>query len=123
MNDTDPPVRPTIGIDVGPRSILVRMQGDLDVATAPRLDRVLDDLIAEAAHRADHDVPSMTIDLEAVGLLSAAGMAVLLRARGAADRSGVTCRVCVNGRARRALALTGLDRVLLPVPLDHRPVV
>ncbi|MDL5159877.1 STAS domain-containing protein [Actinomycetospora termitidis] len=121
MSETEPPARPTIGVDVRPGSILVRMCGDLDVVTAPRLDRVLEDVILRASGEYElSGAPSITIALEAVDLISAAGMTVLLRACGNASRHGVECLVCVSPRARRALALTGLDRVLLTGPRRHR---
>lgn len=110
------PVRATIGVDVRPRVVRVRMHGDLDAEAAPRLDRVLTDVIGQAADADRTPATHMTIDLEDVHLLAAAGMTVLLRAREDATRRGVDCLVCVSPRGRRALAMTGLDRTLLREP-------
>ncbi|MCD2186959.1 STAS domain-containing protein [Actinomycetospora soli] len=110
------PVRATIGVDVRPRVVRVRMHGDLDAEAAPRLDRVLTEVIGQAAYRDRQPATRMTIDLEDVHLLAAAGMTVLLRAHEDAVRQGVDCLVCVSPRGRRALAMTGLDRTLLRDP-------
>ncbi|WP_018333358.1 STAS domain-containing protein [Actinomycetospora chiangmaiensis] len=111
--------RPHIGVDVHPRAVRVRMQGDLDAGAAPRLDRVLTETISQVATPSG-PVTRMTIDLEAVDVLAAAGMTVLLRARDAAEGLGLVYVVCVNPRGRRALAMAGLDRCLLPQPTSDR---
>ncbi|GLZ55733.1 STAS domain-containing protein [Actinomycetospora sp. NBRC 106378] len=106
-------LRPVIGVDVHPRAVRVRMHGDLDAVVAPRLERVLAETISDVAAGPRSPVTRMTIDLEAVDVLAAAGITVLLRARSAAEHQGVECVVCVSARGRRTLAMTGLDRVLL----------
>ena len=108
--------RTTIGIDMHPRTVRVRMRGDLDAVAAARLHRVLADTITRTATEPHEHATRMTIDLEAVDLLTAAGITVLLAARDLADDRGVSCVLCVNARGRRALALTGLDEVLLRYP-------
>lgn len=107
------PLRPLIGVDMHPRAVRVRMQGDLDAGAAPRLERVITETISDVAAGPPSPVTRMTIDLEAVEVLAAAGITVLLRARTAAAHHGVECVVCVSPRGRRTLAMTGLDRVLL----------
>jgi anti-anti-sigma factor len=113
VHGAEVPGRPTIGVDMHPRAVRVRMHGDLDAGVAPRLDRVLTDTISQVVERPRTSVVRMTIDLEAVDLLAAAGMTVLLRARGVAESHGLDWVVCVNPRGRRALAMAGLDGALL----------
>jgi anti-anti-sigma factor len=106
------PLRPHIGVDVHPRAVRVRMRGDLDAGAAPRLDRVLRETITQIG-TPQGPATRVTIDLEAVDVLAAAGMTVLLRARDVARSHGLVYVVCVNPRGRRALALAGLERCLL----------
>lgn len=107
------PLRPTIGVDVRPRAVRVRIRGDLDAGAAPRLDRVLTEAIAQVAPPPDGPAPRMTVDLEAVDVLAAAGMTVLLRARDEAESHGLVWAVWVNPRGRRTLTMAGLDQALL----------
>ncbi|MFC5061734.1 STAS domain-containing protein [Actinomycetospora atypica] len=121
------PPRPTIGVDAHPDGVRVRVDGDLDAADAPRLERVLSQVVDAAGleaderardHRCGHRV---VVDLGAVDLLAAAAMTVLHRAGREAGRRGLDWSVVVSPQARRALSLTGLDDELLPrVPENAR---
>lgn len=114
------PPRPTIGVDAHPDGVRVRVDGDLDAADAARLEgvlvRVVDEATREAdararGHRCGHRV---VVDLGAVDLLAAAAMTVLQRTSREACGRGLDWTVEVSPRARRALALTGLDAEILP---------
>jgi anti-sigma B factor antagonist len=83
---------------------LVRVEGELDVYTAPELDAELQELIASGAEH-------VTVDLEQVPFVDSCGLAVLVHA---ARRLGQG-RLVLTGlgiEPRRALEISGLDRFL-----------
>ena len=92
----------------------VTLRGELDRATAPRLQQVLDQLCRDG-------YPEIVLDLSGLEFLSAAGLTVFLRADShlrAADGEIILYR---PGRlARRVLELTGLDTVLTIRPATAR---
>ncbi|MGH3718127.1 MAG: STAS domain-containing protein [Pseudonocardiaceae bacterium] len=79
---------------------------ELDLATAPRLDQLLDQLRRDG-HR------QITLDLSGLDFLSVAGLTVFLRAdqalRAVGGRLGFTQPTRM---VRRVLAITGLDTTL-----------
>lgn len=85
--------------------VRVAITGELDLATAPQLDRVL--------RRAQADAPLVVLDLRRLAFADCSGAHVLLaaerRARAAGDRLAV-----VRGPAEvdKLLALTGVDAAL-----------
>lgn len=80
--------------------------GELDVATAPRLARFLDDLL-RAGHR------RLDLDLSRVRLLAAAGLTVVLEATARFEQAGGRLRLtATTARIDRILHITGLDLVL-----------
>jgi anti-anti-sigma factor len=84
----------------------VQLRGELDLATAPDLDRLLDQLRRDG-HR------QVTLDLSGLEFLSAAGLSVLLRADHALRAAGGQLVLTRPTRlARRVLAITGLDTTL-----------
>jgi anti-anti-sigma factor len=64
-----------------PPAAWVRAAGELDLATAPRLQAKLDDLLDGGYHELD-------VDLDEVSFCDVAGLNVLLRARAAAVAAG-----------------------------------
>lgn len=105
--------------------MVVRVQGEVDLATAPRLEAVLEQaVVAMAAEdRVDASpqgaVPRVVCDLDGVTFLCAAGLTVLQRVTALAASRHVDWVVLARTRpARRVVELTGMDRV---VPLRTTP--
>jgi anti-sigma B factor antagonist len=84
----------------------VSLRGELDLASAPHLQQVLDQLCRDG-------YPEIVLDLSGLELLSAAGLTVFHRVD--SHLRAVDGRLVLHrpGRlARRVLAITGLDTVL-----------
>jgi anti-sigma B factor antagonist len=120
------PIRPTWGLFV------VRVDGELDSATAPGLEAVLVQVITAAAEEmiclSGSGVvgrpPEVVCDLRAVTFLSAAGITGLVRASAHAESRGVEMFVQATHRAvRRPLELTGVNHQLRwnPDPTGSSP--
>jgi anti-sigma B factor antagonist len=88
-----------------PRARLL-LVGELDLATAPRLARLLGSLLDEGYRQVDLDLTRLT-------LLAAAGLTVFAEAAAGFLQSGGRLRlVAVPPRSHRILGITGLDTVL-----------
>ena len=84
----------------------VKLRGELHLATASDLERLLDQLRRDG-HR------QVTLDLSGLEFLSAAGLSVLLRADHALHAAGGRLVLTRPTRmAHRILAITGLDTTL-----------
>jgi anti-sigma B factor antagonist len=89
-----------------PRTVLVRVAGEVDLHTAPGLDEALDSHIGE-------QTGEVVVDLSEVTFFSVAGLTSLLRAQLLADAAGTHLVVDAEGsRAARRLF------ELLPVAFD-----
>jgi anti-sigma B factor antagonist len=85
-------------------SYVVRVTGELDLYTAPRLENALDTLVrAEAAH--------VILDLSESPFVDSSGLGVLLQAA-ARLGSGSFALTGLGMEARRVFEVTGADRVL-----------
>jgi anti-anti-sigma factor len=81
-------------------SVVVR--GEIDMQTAPKLERVLDDVIAKEARL-------VTIDLEQVDFLDSSGLRVILGASNKlADHDGQLVLEGASAAVERVLELTGV---------------
>lgn len=86
---------------------LVVLQGELDVATAPRLRHLLGAISATTTH--------ITLDLGALEFMDAAGLGVMVETNNALNRKGG--RLQVNNPSplcEKVLGITGLDLLLRP---------
>ena len=93
----------------------MRAAGELDLATAPRLQAELDDLVDGGYHELD-------LDLDEVGFCDVAGLNVLLRARAAAVAAGG--RLSLQGSCRTLrmmLRVLRLERAFEPIRRDGEP--
>jgi anti-sigma B factor antagonist len=87
---------------------VLTLQGELDMNTAPELERSLDALAAQ-------EEPSILIDLSDCEFIDSTGVALIIRAWQRVDRDGgegsgrlVLC--CPNSQVRRLLDITGVER-------------
>lgn len=91
---------PQLTIDRRPHGdwVLLSLEGELDLATAPRLAEAVDDASGE----------SVIVDLSAVSFMDSVGLRTLLQAR---EKLGTESFhiVAPEGSARRLLRLTQLD--------------
>ena len=91
------------------RTAVVRVHGDLDVASAPHLRETLRDLVA-------HGKSQIVVDASGVEFVDSAGLEVLLggchRAESANGRLALVCGP--SSRVRRLLQVSGVDDVLRP---------
>lgn len=102
------------GFGVQARRSWVTLRGELDLASAPHLRQVLDQLC-----RAGY--PEIVLDLSGLEFLSAAGLTVLHRVdRHLRAANGRLILYRPGPRARRVLAITGLDTVLTIQPATAR---
>lgn len=103
-----------VTVDHDGDAVVLRVWGELDLATAPRLQRRVETVLR------DGPPPVLVIDLSAVTFLASAGMAVLVRAHrggGAATRVRVVAGTRVT---RRPLELTKLDCELAVFPTERQ---
>jgi anti-anti-sigma factor len=96
----------------GDRPMVVRVTGEIDVATTPELTRRL-----TAACRHVHPPGPLVIDLSEASFLAAAGLGALTRTLTRCRRRGITLHVVASTRAvLRPLEITGLVEDLGVVP-------
>jgi anti-sigma B factor antagonist len=96
-------------------SYIVRVTGELDLYTSPRLENELDTLVrADAAH--------VIVDLSESPFVDSSGLGVLLQtaARLGADRFALTG---LGPEARRVFEVTGADRMVSIVDLPRQVAV
>ncbi len=86
------------------------VEGEIDVASAPRLIAALNDAVSEAAR-------SVIIDLTSVGFMDSTGLALLINAhrRLAVRRKGFAV-VCPAGPLRRVFEITDMVDTLRVCP-------
>ncbi|MFY9805641.1 MAG: STAS domain-containing protein [Pseudonocardiaceae bacterium] len=116
---------PTLGVAVssGPVRSWVSLTGDLDLASVPHLQRILDQLCRDGYQE-------VVLDLAGLDFLSAIGLGVFVRADDQLRAAGGRLILHRPRRlARRVLAITELDTVLSiesealapPLPNGHHP--
>ncbi len=101
--------RPRVDVTTSerPGSTLVEVEGEIDLSTAPQLQRAL---LASA-----EGSPEVVVDLRGVTFIDSTGVGVLFRvSKQVAAAGGEVRLVCGPGAVRRVLKVSGLDR-LVPV--------
>lgn len=84
--------------------VIVAVHGEIDMASAPRLQSALDEALRGTPPAV------VVVDMSNVGFLGSAGLSVLVAASEAAGSGGL--RVVPSDAARRPIELTALDRLL-----------
>ena len=89
---------------------LLLVEGEIDIATAPRLIAALNDVVAEA-------VRSVVVDLSSVGFMDSTGLALLINAhrRLTRARKGFAV-VCPRGPLLRVFEITAMVDTLRVCP-------
>ena len=110
---------PVLGVQVSSDALRswVTLRGELDLASAPHLQDVLDQLCRDG-------FPEIVLNLSGLKFLSAAGLAVFHRVD--EHLRAVSGQLILHqpGRlARRALVITGLDTVLTIRPATERSLI
>jgi anti-sigma B factor antagonist len=83
----------------------VRLEGEIDVYTAPRLKEELVSVVESGC-------PNVIVDMEKVGFIDSSGLGVLVSAlRRARERDGVVRIVCTRENILKIFRITGLDKV------------
>lgn len=91
-------------------SVVVRLQGELDMATAPVLDRALTAALASAGG-------AVVVDMSSLTFMDSTGIAVLLGAARRAEAAGRSLVVrSPNRPVLKAFRLTGVDQILAIEP-------
>ncbi|HEV2086930.1 MAG TPA: STAS domain-containing protein [Cryptosporangiaceae bacterium] len=89
-----------------PGRTVVRVSGEIDMLTAPRLRDEVTPLVTTSG-------ADIVVDLDQVTFLGSNGLGVLVELSQQADAAGSLLRlVCANRTVTRPLTLTGLDQVL-----------
>ncbi|HEY1778422.1 MAG TPA: STAS domain-containing protein [Solirubrobacteraceae bacterium] len=95
-----------IRLEPDSQGVRITLVGEVDLATVPELDRLLDDL-AEREHR------RLLIDLNGVEFMDSTGLASIIRALHTADANGHRLTVrCASPQVQRLFEIAGIiDRL------------
>ena len=99
------PVSGTITVEQRPDSVVLRLQGEIDVTLRDAADRALDEALAARL--------PVVLDLSEVTLIGATGLGLLLQCARACEQAGQPCSVSdMPPAVVRVLVALGLDAVL-----------
>jgi stage II sporulation protein AA (anti-sigma F factor antagonist) len=106
-----PPDRLNIDVDGGPDGVVLRLDGELDAATAAQLEHSLASLQTRAS--------VLVLDLHALRFVDSLGLNMLFRAREWALARSMTLRVVrAPVHVQRLIALAALDSTFGPFYTD-----
>ncbi|MEZ5321449.1 MAG: STAS domain-containing protein [Microthrixaceae bacterium] len=90
--------------------VVLRIEGEVDLASAPRFRAALIDAIDEIDP--DSRSPELVVDLTRCALLDSVGIGLLFGAARRVASCHASLVVVADGTVRKLLALTGADRAL-----------
>ena len=100
MSDGSPGFSITVEND--PDGVLVRIVGEIDLATAPEVNRVCEELVGNGHGR-------LLLDLDGVEFMDSTGLSAIAGAKQAADSNGHRLAIrCGSPQVRRLFELTGM---------------
>ncbi len=95
-------------------TVVLHLHGELDMATTPVLDQALTSALSNGA-------TDLVVDLSCLTFMDSTGISMLLSAVQRSDQAGKAFRVrSPNRPVRKALRLTGIDRILSIEPAEPR---
>ncbi len=86
------------------KALTIALEGRLDTLTAPELEAVLNDALADAEE--------LTFDFEKLDYISSAGLRVLLAAQKTMNRQGTIKVIHTNEMIREIFEVTGFSDIL-----------
>ncbi|OKH65881.1 anti-sigma factor antagonist [Mycobacterium sp. SWH-M1] len=87
-------------------TVILHVEGDLDVLTAPTLGTHLDVALSGA-------LTLLIVDITGVGFLSSAGISMLVETHRLTERAGISLRVVAEGSATaRPLRMMNIDEII-----------
>jgi anti-sigma B factor antagonist len=87
-------------------ALVLSIEGELDLATAPKVREPLEEGIEAGAQH-------IVIDMLGCGFIDSTGLGVLLHAaKGLEENGGAMALVCVDDQIKRLLELTMIDRTI-----------
>ncbi len=86
------------------KALTIALEGRLDTLTAPELEAVLNDALADAEE--------LTFDFEKLDYISSAGLRVLLAAQKTMNRQGTMKVIHTNEMIREIFEVTGFSDIL-----------
>lgn len=90
------------------RTLIVSLDGELDLATAPAVRYTVDTALAD-----DAKLHHLIWDLEKVGFIDSSGLGVILgRYKKIQARSGAVVAIRALDSVRRMLAMAGMERIM-----------
>lgn len=96
-----------IALEPDPHGVRVRIVGELDLATAPQLDRMLQDVASNGHGR-------VLIDLDGVKFMDSTGLASIVRAQRHADSNGHRVALRAGSpQVQRLFEITGMLDLLI----------
>ena len=110
---------PVLDVDVAhvDEACVIRLQGELDIATAPSLESAL-------LHAMDSGAASIVLDLGRVSFIDSMGLRVLVSAAKESRKNGDRLRIdCGSGPVRRMIEFTSLGRSLPLTAGRHSPAL
>ncbi len=94
----------TIQKNQNEKALTIALEGRLDTLTAPELEAVLNDALADAEE--------LTFDFEKLDYISSAGLRVLLAAQKTMNRQGTMKVIHTNEMIREIFEVTGFSDIL-----------
>ena len=99
------PPRFELGIENQPEKIVIRVEGELDLLTAPKLSATLNGVIRSSTG-------SFVLDLRGVEFMDSAGLQILLNMRRRLMRASRTLSVICDGPVRQVIEFARLTETL-----------